>query len=68
MGFEKLTLLKVEKILGESRKSYFYNFSLVVECDEVRARSIFHALTREHGLGKVQINYVAPEYIYDFVA
>jgi hypothetical protein len=68
MGFEKVTLLKVEKILGESRKACFFNGTMFVECDEVKARSIFHALTREHGLGKVQINYAAGEYIYDFVA
>jgi hypothetical protein len=67
MGFEKVILEKVEKIVKRDNAAGFFCGSLSVICDEAEARKIYHRLTKDRY--KVQ---VSPDgsygYIFDFVA
>ena len=45
----------------------FFSGTLFVKCDEDAARKIFHALSKEHGLGSVQISKAGDEYAFDFI-
>jgi hypothetical protein len=67
MGFEKVILEKVEKIVKRDNAAGFFCGSLSVICDEREARKIYHRLTKDQY--KVQ---VSPDgsygYIFDFVA
>jgi hypothetical protein len=67
MGFEKVILEKVEKIVKRDNAAGFFCGSLSVICDEAEARKIYHKLTKDQY--KVQ---VSPDgsygYIFDFVA
>ena len=67
MGFEKVVLEKVEKIVKRDNAAGFFCGSLSVICDEAEARKIYHKLTKDRY--KVQ---VSPDgsygYIFDFVA
>jgi hypothetical protein len=67
MGFEKVILEKVEKIVKRDNAAGFFCGSLSVICDEAEARKIYHKLTNDRY--KVQ---VSPDgsygYIFDFVA
>jgi hypothetical protein len=67
MGFEKVILEKVEKIVKRDNAAGFFCGSLSVICDEAEARKIYHKLTKDRY--KVQ---VSPDgsygYIFDFVA
>ena len=69
MAFEKVVLDKVEKILGTDNLACFVYGSLSVACTEAEARKVFHRLSKDYGVGKVQIS---PDgsygYIFDFVA
>ena len=52
-------------------KTEFYNGTLFVSTiTEQQARSVFHALSRTLGLGKVQVSPIGDtgEYAFDFVA
>ena len=67
MGFEKVVLDKVAKVLKDEHAASFFCGSLSVICTEVQARKIYHKLTKDQY--KVQ---VSPDgsygYIFDFVA
>jgi hypothetical protein len=67
MGFEKVILQKVEKIVKRDNAAGFFCGSLSVICTEAEARKIYHRLTKDQY--KVQ---VSPDgsygYIFDFVA
>jgi hypothetical protein len=69
MGFEAVVLDKVAKVLKSDNKAEFFCGSLSVICNENQARKVFHKLSKDYGLGKVQIS---PDgsygYIFDFVA
>jgi hypothetical protein len=68
MGFEKVVLDKVERVLGESRKACFYNGTLFVECNETDAHGVLRVLKDYSGDDRVVMNGpVDNEYIYDFV-
>jgi hypothetical protein len=68
MGFEKVVLDKVAKVIKEDRKASFTNGTLFVACDEKQARSVFHMLSKNYGLGKVHVaGPIQGEYAYDFV-
>ena len=68
MGFEKVVLDQVAKVIKEERKASFFNGTLFVECEEQKARSVFHMLSKNYGFGKVHIaGPVHGEYAYDFV-
>lgn len=68
MGFEKIVLDKVAKVIKQDRQAYFVNGTLFVQATEVDARRVFHKLFKDYD-GRVQVS-VAPygEYAYDFVA
>jgi hypothetical protein len=68
MSFEKRVLTQVAEVLKRDRSASFTCGSLFVDCDEREARSVFHRLSKEFGVGKVQINGpIQGEYAYDFV-
>lgn len=68
MGFEKVVLDKVAKVLQKNNAAGFTCGTLFVACDEQEARRVFHRLSRDFGLGKVQINGpIQGEFAYDFV-
>jgi hypothetical protein len=69
--FETLVdqLVKVT-LTNEPVKTEFYNGTLFVRTiNEVQARSVFHRLSEQFGVGKVQISPIGDtgEYAYDFV-
>ena len=69
MGFEKIVLDKVAKIVKSEDLACFFCGSLSVVCTEDEARKIFHKLSKDYGVGKVQISKDGSYgYIFDFVA
>ena len=66
MGFEKVVLDKVAKVLKEDRKAYFAYGTLFVEATEKDARRVFSMLCKEYNW-KVQPSKVGDEFAYDFV-
>lgn len=67
MGFEKVVLDKVAKVLKEERKACFFNGSLFVECtakDAARVETALIELTQ----GGVIVSSFKQEFVYDFVA
>ena len=68
MGFEKRILNEVEDVLERDRSASFTCGCLFVDCTEQEARKVFHRLSQEFGLGKVQVNGpIQGEYAYDFL-
>lgn len=68
MGFEKVVLEQVAKVIKQERQASFTCGTLFVNCDEKQARSVFHMLSKNYGLGKVQVNGpIQGEFAYDFV-
>ena len=68
MGFEKAVLNTVAETIERDRSASFTCGTLFVACNEQEARRVFHSLSREFGLGKVQINGpIQGEFAYDFV-
>ena len=68
--FESNVSYLVRPLLNDNEHAGFFSNTgtLFAECSEETARSIFHRLSKEFGLGKVQINGpVNGEYSYDFV-
>ncbi len=67
MGFEKVILDKVAKVLKDEHAASFFCGSLSVICTQAEARKIYHRLTKDQY--KVQ---VSPDgsygFIFDFVA
>lgn len=69
MGFETVVLDKVAKVLKSDNVASFFCGSLSVICTEAQARQVFHKLSKDYGLGKVQISRDGSYgYIFDFVA
>lgn len=69
MGFEKVVLEKVKKVLKRDKAAGFFCGSLSVICDEDEARKIFHKLSKDYGVGKIQISKDGSYgYLFDFVA
>lgn len=67
MGFEKIVLDKVAKVLKQERMAYFVNGTLFVLASEPEARQVFSKLFRDY-YGKVEVSLVGHEYAFDFVA
>jgi len=70
--FETLVdqLVKVE-LTNEPVKTEFYNGTLFVRTiNEAQARKVFHRLSKQFGLGSVQVSPIGDtgEYAFDFVA
>jgi hypothetical protein len=71
MGFEKTVLDQVSNTLHQDDLAEFYNGTLFVgSINEKEARTVFHMLSKEYGLGKVQISPIGKtgEYAFDFAA
>lgn len=69
MGLEKDVLAKVANVLGDDNRASFSYGTLFVDCSEPEARKVFHKLSKDYGLGKIQISKSEkfPEYAFDFV-
>jgi hypothetical protein len=67
--FESNVCYLVRPLLNDNEHAGFFadTGTLFAECSEETARNIFHKLSKEFGLDKVQINGpVQGEYSYDF--
>jgi hypothetical protein len=68
MGFEKIVLDKVARVLKQDRQAYFCNGTLFVTAPESDARRVFSMLCQEYNW-KVQPSRVSEEeFAYDFTA
>ena len=68
MGFEKIVLDKVAKVLEQDRQAYFVNGTLFVVASEPDARRVFSMLYKDYN-GRVTVSWVAEaEFSYDFTA
>ena len=68
MGFEKIVLNKVAKVLKQDRQAYFVNGTLFVRATPNQAIEVLSMLFDDYN-GKVQGNQFSDdEYYYDFVA
>ena len=56
MGFETVVLDKVAKVLKNDNAASFFCGSLSLICTEAEARKVFHKLSKDYGVGKVQIS------------
>jgi molybdopterin-binding protein len=68
--FETCVKQLVKITLNKSVTTEFYNGTLFISTiTEDQARSVFHALSKRLGLGKVEIHPIGDtgEYAYDFV-
>jgi hypothetical protein len=72
MGFESIVLNQVADTLKQDDLAEFYNGTLFVgSINEKEARKVFHMLSKNYGLGRVQITpkiLSTGEYAFDFVA
>ena len=69
--FETCVKQLVKITLNKSVTTEFYNGTLFVSTiTEDQARSVFHALSKSLGLGKVEVHPIGDtgEFAYDFVA
>ena len=68
MGFEKVVLEKVEKVLKQDNAASFFCGSLSVICNEADARKVLRKLNKDYN-NKVQMSRDGSYgYIFDFVA
>ena len=68
MGFEKVVLDKVAKVLEQDRQAYFCNGTLFVCTEEKDARRVFSMLFKDYN-GRVQPSRVSDtEFAYDFTS
>jgi hypothetical protein len=72
MGFESVVLNQVANTLKQDDLAEFCNGTLFVgSINEREARRVFHMLSKNYGVGRVQITpkiLSTGEYAYDFVA
>jgi len=63
---EKQILTLVSNVLQKSNIASFTSGCLFVKCDENEARKVFHTLSKEFGLGTVDISGpIQGEYAFD---
>ena len=68
MGFEKIVLDKVARVIKQDRQAYFKNGTLFVCAAEPDARQVFSMLYKAYN-GRVTVSWVAEaEFAYDFTA
>jgi hypothetical protein len=70
MGFESVVLNQVADTLTQDDLAEFCNGTLFVgSINEREARSVFHMLSKNYGLGRVQVHPIGNtgEYAFDFV-
>ena len=71
MGFESIVLNQVSDTLKQDDLAEFYNGTLFVgTINEKEARKVFHMLSKNYGIGRVQVSPIGNtgEYAFDFVA
>ena len=71
MGFESVVLNQVANTLKQDDLAEFCNGTLFVgSINEQEARKVFHMLSKNYGVGCVQVNPIGNtgEYAFDFVA
>lgn len=73
MSFESNVISQVRALLKDDELAGFSNGTLFINASESTARTAFHVLSRDVGLGKLQITKVfgndqGGEYAIDFVA
>ena len=72
MGFESIVLNQVADTLAQDDLAQFYNGTLFVgSINEREARRVFHMLSKNYGVGCVQVTpkiLSTGEYAFDFVA
>ena len=71
MGFESIVLNQVADTLTQDDLAEFYNGTLFVgSINEKEARKVFHMLSKNYGIGTVQVSPIGNtgEYAFDFVA
>jgi len=71
MGFESIVLNQVADTLKQDDLAQFYDGTLFVgTINEREARKVFHMLSKNYGVGRVQISTtgITGEYAFDFVA
>jgi len=72
MGFESVVLNQVADTLKQDDLAEFYNGTLFVgSINEKEARKVFHVLSKNYGVGRVQVTpkiLSTGEYAFDFVA
>ena len=68
MGFEKVVLDKVARVIKQDRQAYFCNGTLFVVASESDARRVFSMLFKDYN-GRVQVGVARHgEFAYDFTA
>ena len=70
MHFETKVINIVGPLLDSGRADFVYGTLFLEEVSESVGRKVFHALSKEFGLGKVNVNVYSPVngFSYDFVA
>lgn len=71
MGFESIVLDQVANTLKQDDLAEFYSGTLFVgNIGEKEARLVFHMLSKNYGVGRVQVSPIGTtgEYAFDFVA
>ena len=73
MSFESTVISQVRGLLQDNEFAGFTNGTLFINASEKTAREAFHVLSRDAGLGKLQITKIygndqGGEYAIDFVA
>jgi hypothetical protein len=67
MGFEKVVLDKVEKVLKTDNRAYFAYGTLAVECSAKEAAKIETALAEVVNCGVI-VSSAGDEFLFDFTA
>jgi len=71
MGFESIVLNQVADTLKQDDLAEFYSGTLFVgSINEREARRVFHMLSKNYGVGRVQVSPIGNtgEFAFDFVA
>jgi hypothetical protein len=66
--FEGQVLVLIDPILRDPDTAEFQAGTLFLSSSEATARSVFHKLSSEFGVDKVQIFKLGAEFAFDFVA
>ena len=67
MGFEKIVLDKVAKVLKQDRQAYFVNGTLFVLASASDADKVFSMLSKDY-YDMVEVSLVGGEFAFDWVA
>ena len=67
MGFEKIVLDKVAKVLKQDRQAYFFNGTLFVRASKPEACQVFSMLSKDY-YDMVEVSLMGDEFAFDFVA